>query len=179
MTARPDDQRAAEAQLARPLRAPVEVAWRAGCPFQLPVVLTVPPVLDDGTPFPTRYWLSCPLAVLRIGRLEAAKGVQAMDRRAREDPDFAARLEEAHRRYAEERDRAIPESVAHRPSGGVGGSSGGVKCLHAHYAHFRAGHENPVGELVAPWIEPLNCKVPCVVETAEGVERNPAWSEPR
>ena len=33
----------------------------------LPVVVAVPPLLDDGTPFPTRYWLTCPLARIRVG----------------------------------------------------------------------------------------------------------------
>ena len=58
-----------------------------------------------------------------------------------------------------------------QPSGGVAGNQTGVKCLHAHYAHHAAGGENPVGEIVASWIEPLDCDVPCVVDG----EMNPAW----
>ena len=55
-------------------------------------------------------------------------------------------LEEAHARYAQERDARLAERMpSHRPSGGVGGSSGGVKCLHAHYADFAAGNANPIG----------------------------------
>ncbi len=50
-----------------------------------------------------------------------------------------------------------------------------MKCLHAHYADHAAGNENPVGAAVAPWIEPLDCTVPCV---AEGVA-NPDWVEPK
>jgi len=161
------------AQLGRPLRSPVEVV--ATCPLGLPVVVAVPPLLDDGTPFPTRYWLTCPLARIRIGRLESAGGVKAMDRRIAADPEFSARMEAAHHRYAAERDALVPDGVAVRPSGGVAGSSGGVKCLHAHYADFAAGNDNPVGELVAAWIEPLDCTVPCVVDG----ERNSAWVEPR
>jgi hypothetical protein len=46
-----------------------------------------------------------------------------------------------------------------------------VKCLHAHYAHTAAGGENPVGDLVAGWIEPLDCEVPCVVND----RINPDW----
>lgn len=174
----PDDQAVVAAQLERPLRARVRVVWR-GCPFGLPVVTEVPPILDDGTPFPTRYWLSCPLAVRRIGRLESARGVRAMDRRAAADPAFADRLREAQRRYAAERDAQVPPDARHRPAGGVGGSAGGVKCLHAHYADLRAGNPNPVGELVAPWVEPLDCTVPCVVEEGGEVVPNPEWREPR
>ncbi len=58
----------------------------------------------------------------------------------------------------------MTESEAPRPSGGVGGTREGVKCLHAHYAHHGAGGENPVGRLVADWIEPLDCEVRCVVD---------------
>jgi len=50
----------------------------------------------------------------------------------------------------------------------------GVKCLHAHYADHAAGNENPVGAVTAPFVEPLDCTVPCVVDG----ERNPAWREP-
>ena len=56
-------------QLGRAQRARSTVVAR--CPLQLPVVLAVPPRLDTGEPFPTRYWLSCPLAHKRIARLEA------------------------------------------------------------------------------------------------------------
>ena len=61
-----------EAQLGRPLRSDVFVAKH--CPLGLPVVIQVPPILDDGTPFPTMYWLTCPLAQKRIGRLEGLGG---------------------------------------------------------------------------------------------------------
>ena len=65
-----------------------------------------------------------------------------------------------------------PKRATPAPSGGVGGSAVGVKCLHAHYAHTSAGGANPVGELVASWIEPLDCTVPCVI----GDATNPAWA---
>jgi hypothetical protein len=32
------------------------------------------------------------------------------------------------------------------PYGGVGGTREGLKCLHAHYAHWLAGGDDPVGE---------------------------------
>jgi uncharacterized protein len=164
------DRETVAAQIGRPLRAPSAVVVR--CHLGLPVVVEVPPVLDDGTPFPTRYWLSCPLACYRIGRLEGAGGVKRMEAKAKADPDFGDRLESAHRRYAADRDARVPADALHRPSGGVGGTTRGVKCLHAHYADTAAGNDNPVGEVVAAWIEPLDCTIPCVVDG----ERNPAWS---
>ena len=168
-----DDEAVVAAQIGRDLRAASEVVAR--CPLGLPVVVAVPPILDDGTPFPTRYWLSCPLAVRRVGRLEAAGGVRAMDRRRAADPEFAAAVAAAHERYRSERDALVPDDADHAPSGGVAGASGGVKCLHAHYADHAAGNDNPIGSLTAPWVEPLDCTIPCVTAGT----RNPAWREPR
>jgi hypothetical protein len=165
-------QEVVAAQLGRRLRAPVDVVVR--CPLGLPVVVEVPPLLDDGTPFPTRYWLSCPLAMKRVGRLESSGGVKRMEARSSLEAEFGERLAAAHQRYAAERDSLIPAGSVLAPSGGVGGAKTGVKCLHAHYADFKAGNDNPVGELVAPWVEPLDCQVVCVVDA----EKNPSWREP-
>lgn len=164
------DEATVEAQIGRPLRAPAEVLAR--CHLGLPVAVAVPPLLDDGTPFPTRYWLSCPLAVIRVGRLESGGGVKRMEAKAAVDPSFGEALEAAHTRYAAERDALVPAGTEPRPTGGVGGTRRGVKCLHAHYADWAAGNANPVGRLVAEWIEPLDCVVPCVIDGS----MNPEWA---
>lgn len=164
-----DDREVVEVQIGRPLRAGSEVVTR--CHLGLPVVVRVPPHLDDGTPFPTLYWLTCPLATTRIGRLEGAGGVKRMERKAAAEPEFGKALDRAHASYAAERDSAITNTEVPPPSGGVGGTATGVKCLHAHYAHHATGGENPVGELVAHWIGPLDCEVRCVVDA----EINPNW----
>jgi len=153
-------------QIGRSPRSDLTVAFT--CHLGLPVTVQTPPILEDGTPFPTRYWLTCPLAVKRISRVESAGGVKKMDARAVSDARFAGRLKSAHLRYEAERNADLPARVTHRPSGGLAGSRKGVKCLHAHYADTRAGNANPVGELVAPWVEPLDCPVPCVID-AEGL----------
>jgi len=175
---RMDDQLVVAAQLGRPLRAAIEVV--AQCPLGLPVAVAVPPLLDDGTPFPTHYWLTCPLARIRVGRLESVGGVRAMQRWVESNPVVEARFQAAGARYAVERDLLVPEDARLRPSGGVAGSERGVKCLHAHYADHWAGRDNPVGETVAPWVEPLDCTVGCVAEdNSGGVMRNGAWREPK
>jgi hypothetical protein len=110
-----------------------------------PVVIRNAPLLDDGTPMPTLYWLVGHDAVVRVSRLEAAGGV---DRAESEVP--AAEIAVAHARYAAERDAEIPtEHLGPRPSGGVAGTRIGVKCLHAHYGWFLAGGDDPVGRWVA------------------------------
>lgn len=110
-----------------------------------PVVIRNDPLLEDGTPMPTRYWLIDPGLRRAIGRLEGDGGV----RRAEAEVDPAA-LAAAHDAYAREREQALPVGHAGpRPFGGVGGTRTGVKCLHAHFAYFLAGGDDPVGRWVA------------------------------
>jgi hypothetical protein len=110
-----------------------------------PVVIRNDPFLADGTPMPTRYWLVGAALRRRVDHLEAAGGVRAAE--AELDPDAVAA---SHARYAAERDAAIPDGWAGaRPSGGVAGTRRGVKCLHAHYAWYLAGGDDPVGAWVA------------------------------
>lgn len=172
-----DERRVVAAQISREPRSVVDVVAR--CSFGLPTVIKVPPHLDDGTPFPTTFWLTCPLASRRIGRLEADGGVKKAEVRIDRDPEFAAAYQQAMDRYEIERDALIDdEAPLHRPSGGVGGTRRGVKCLHAHYADHAAGNTNPVGADSAAKIEPLDCAVPCVIPAGDGVVRNAEWVEP-
>jgi len=174
-----DDRSVVEAQIGRPPRSPIVVAAR--CHLGLPTVITVPPILDDGTPFPTLFWLTCPLAARRIGRIEGTGGVRRAEHLIAEDEEFADRHDAAAKRYRSAREALIPDGyVGPLPSGGVGGTGAGVKCLHAHYADTAAGNDNPVGSWVAEQIGPVDCTMPCVVDSGDGsAERNPVWSEPR
>ena len=117
----------------------------------MPVVIRNHPLLEDGRPMPTRFWLVSDDLRSRIGTLESTGGVRAAE--ADCDP---VELVDAHARYAAERDAAIPAGHAgHRPSGGVGGTRRGVKCLHAHYAWFLAGGDDPVGRWVHARLDDL------------------------
>jgi hypothetical protein len=128
--------------LGRAPRAAFDVVVRG--PHGEPVVIRNAPLLDDGTPMPTRYWLVDPALSLTVSRLESTGGV-----RAAEAAVDAADLRDAHERYAAERDAALPgRHDGPRPHGGVGGTKRGVKCLHAHYAWFLAGGDDPVGRWV-------------------------------
>ncbi len=147
LTLNRSDAEQVEALLGRAPRGPCEIVVRAD--DGTPRVLRNAPFLDDGTPMPTRYWLVGPNDVLRVSRLESAGGVGRAE--VAVDPD---ELADAHRRYAAERDAAIPDGyTGHRPSAGVGGTRRGVKCLHAHYAWHLAGGDDPVGRWVANHLE--------------------------
>ncbi len=129
--------------LGRAPEAAVTVVLRR--PDGEPSVIANPPFLRDGTPMPTRFWLVDRELRPAVARLESGGGVRA----AEQAVDGAA-LADAHRRYAAERDALVPIGHAGpRPTGGVGGTRSGVKCLHAHLAWWLAGGEDPVGDWVA------------------------------
>ena len=128
--------------LGRPPQGDFEVVVRR--PDGCPVVIRNAPLLADGTPMPTRYWLVDEDLRRAVSTLEASGGVRAAE--AAVDPDEVAA---AHARYAAERDAALPSGhTGPRPSGGVAGTRKGVKCLHAHYAWHLAGGDDPIGRWV-------------------------------
>jgi hypothetical protein len=110
-----------------------------------PAVIMNAPLLDDGTPMPTLFWLVDARLREAVSRLEAGGGVKQA-----EGALSATAVAEAHERYRAERDRTLPPGHAGpRPSGGVGGTRRGVKCLHAHLAWYLVGGDDPVGA----WVE--------------------------
>jgi hypothetical protein len=145
------DEEIVARQLGRPPRAFRGVAVR--CPFGRPAVTEQAPFDDEGHPFPTQYWVTCPQLVAAISRLEAAGGVERWSRAASEDPELAASLAVAQ----EAQRRKRPELDA-----GIGGSTrpGSLKCLHAHaaFALAQPGYElgdRIVAELPSLW--PSSC----------------------
>jgi hypothetical protein len=157
-----DDARATVAvQIGRDPRGSVEVVAR--CMYGLPSVIKTQPHLEDGTPFPTLYYLVCPVAVRAIGRLEATGTMRGYEERLKGDAELRARYARAHERYRAQRDAIEVLDDA----SSAGGMPERVKCLHALYAHELA-DENPIGALVREQIEPLDCPGLCVRETATG-----------
>jgi len=114
-----------------------------------PRVVRNAPLLHDGTPMPTRYWLVDPVDVAAVSRLEASGGVNIAEAEVDADELIAA-----HHAYAAERDAHIPaQHGGPKPYGGVAGTRRGVKCLHAHYASWLVGNADPVGRWVATQLE--------------------------
>jgi len=113
-------------------------------PDAAPAVIVNAALLDDGTPMPTRFWLVDTTLRESVSRLEASGGVRRAE--AAIAPEAIA---DAHQRYAAARDLTIPPGhTGPRPSGGVGGTRQGVKCLHAHLAWLLVGGDDPVGRWV-------------------------------
>jgi len=139
----PADLQAVTEQLGRTPGGEFAVVVRG--PEGRPVVIANEPLLRDGTPMPTRYWLVDPELRALVSRLEAEGGV-----REAADAVPPHLIEDAHRRYAAERDALIGAHwTGPRPAGGVGGTRIGVKCIHAHVAWWLAGGNDPVGAWAA------------------------------
>lgn len=140
----PADRDAVAAQLGRPPRALRSVAHR--CPCGLPSVVQTHPRLEDGTPFPTLYYLTCSRLSRLVGTIEASGVMREMTDRLAQDPELADAYRVAHESYLAERDALEP--LGTRVS--AGGMPGRVKCLHVHIAHALACGPgvNPFGDEV-------------------------------
>lgn len=150
-----DDRDVVERQLGRPPRALLRVVVR--CPWGRPAVTEQAPFTDDGQPFPTTYYLTCPHLVAAISRLEAAGGVERWTRTAQADPGLSASLERAHEEQRRIRRRLAGGAAGPGIDAGIGGAArgGSLKCLHAHaaFALARPGYE--LGERILAELGPL------------------------
>ena len=120
------------------------------------------PRLDDGSPFPTLYWLTCPLLIRRASKLESEGWMEQLNARLRNDDGLKQRLSSAVDDYRSARDQH--EVLAPTPAP-PGGGPDRVKCLHSHLAHQLvqdAGTGNPVGALVLSQAGFPDCRLPCV-----------------
>jgi hypothetical protein len=129
-------------QLGRPPRALRAVAAR--CPSGHPAVVQTNPRLENGSPFPTLYYLTCPRLTSLVGRLEASQIMREMTQRLADDAELAAAYLRAHESYLAQRDAIEP--LGHQIT--AGGMPGRVKCLHVHLAHTLAcgAGANPFGD---------------------------------
>jgi hypothetical protein len=132
------------AQLGRPARGVIGIAARCACGN--PTVVATRPRLDDGTPFPTLYYLSHPAATAAMSTLEATGVMPELAARLGEEP-MAAAYAAAHAAYLA--DRESVEAVPEISQASAGGMPDRVKCLHALAAHALAAGPgvNPIGDL--------------------------------
>jgi hypothetical protein len=149
------DIKTVERQLGRPIRGEALAASR--CPYGSVEVIATPPLLPDGTPFPTLFWLTCPLLHRAVSRLESGDFRELIRRKMMHESGFKAALRDAEREYGEKREEWAGELGELERSrdyfkdrDGIGGTrAGGIKCLHAHLAHYLAQGGNPVGAEIA------------------------------
>jgi len=154
------DIRIVSAQLGRQARDVVGIPARCVC--GAPTVVATRPRLSDGTPFPTFYYLTHPVATAAMSFLEAAQVMVECNELLAADADVRARYEHAHRDYLA--DRESIEFVDEIAGVSAGGMPTRVKCLHALAAHaLSAGPgANPIGDLAlerSTW-SPEVCQCP-------------------
>jgi len=172
-----EDQAAIAAQLGRTPRSIHAIGHR--CPCGNPDVVTTEPRLDDGTPFPTTFYLTCPRAASRIGTLEASGLMKEMQDRLTDDPELAAAYQGAHAAYLAARSAIaleIRQSVPEIEGISAGGMPDRVKCLHvlAGQALAQGRGVNPLGDevldLLGDWWASGPCVDPPLVELVETTE---------
>ena len=159
------DEAVVQAQIGRPMRGRWRVARR--CHLGVPMAIENHPYLDDGTPFPTLFWLTCPILAKRVSGLEGQGWMAGLNERLVDDEAVRTRLKSAIARLLARR-----EAHAHLVDSGAppGGGPDKVKCLHAHVAHELSDGPNPVGGLALSQSGWPDCRVPCVQES-EGEAR--------
>jgi hypothetical protein len=129
-------------QLGREPRGVVGIAARCVC--GRPTVVRTAPRLEDGTPFPTTFYLTHPRAVAAVSTLEATGVMRSMTERLAADPELAAGHRRAHEDYLARRAELgdVPEIAGIS----AGGMPSRVKCLHVLVGHALA---------VGPGLSPL------------------------
>lgn len=132
-------------QLGRPVRDIVAIAARCVCGN--PVVVKTKPRLEDGTPFPTLYYLTLPAATSAISTLEAEGLMNKLQTQLATDEELASNYQSAHESYLS--DRAELGLVAEIEGISAGGMPQRVKCLHSLVAHSLAAGPgiNMVGDI--------------------------------
>lgn len=129
-------------QLERMPRGVVGIAARCVC--GKPTVVKTAPRLEDGTPFPTTFYLTHPKAVAAASTLEANGVMKEMSARLLEDEDLAAKYRLAHEDYLAQ--RALLGDVPEIAGISAGGMPTRVKCLHVLIGHALA---------AGPGVQPL------------------------
>lgn len=132
-------------QLGRQARGVVGIAARDS--QGVPAVVATAPRLEDGTPFPTFYYLTHPEAVKAASRLEAEGKMVEYNELLATDETVAAAYQSAHDAYVADRDQVAAVEEVHGVS--AGGMPTRVKCLHALIGHSLAAGPgvNPIGDL--------------------------------
>lgn len=117
-----------------------------------PLVVATAPRLEDGTPFPTTYYLTHPDYVAECARLEASGIMSEWTAEVAADSELAAAYQRAHEAYLADRERLAEEAgighVEEIREFSAGGMPVRVKCLHALVAHALAAGPgvNPIGD---------------------------------
>ncbi|MCL2654894.1 MAG: DUF501 domain-containing protein [Coriobacteriia bacterium] len=170
-TARPADAACVARQLGRTPRSPWRVAVR--CARGCPQVIASPPLLDDGTPFPTWLYLTCPALCHECATQESKGLLDTLRAQLAADATLRADLLAADARFRAGRSAeaaACGQGATAAPGAGTGlagqADPTALKCLHAHVAYQLAGLQDPFGARILNHV-PNYCPTPPAICSAK------------
>ncbi len=159
--------------LGREPRTPFTI--KTTCANGSPQTLEADPVFFEDNlwkPFPSFIWLVCPRLKALAANLEQQGFVRFYSQKLETDKDFREIFLKGQREIADYRLKKaedkfkgqLPEHIADiLKNTTIAGSRNisGVKCLHAHLAHYLAFGNNPIGEDVFKKIGPCTVEDKC------------------
>ncbi len=164
-----NDGKIVEQQIGRPPRGFLKV--ESYCQYGYPKVIQVYPLLREGEkfePFPTMLWLTCPIIVEQISRIEEQGVIDQLEEELSTNPALRTEYERDHQEYARERfallkpedeaflsERGLIETLRDRGIAGIQDLHY-VKCLHTHYAHHLA-RGSLIGRLLEERFQIVEC----------------------
>ncbi|MFT4147926.1 MAG: DUF501 domain-containing protein [Micrococcaceae bacterium] len=158
-------------QLTRTPRGIAGIASRCVC--GAPLVVITKPRLDDGTPFPTTFYLTHPYITACVSRLEAAGLMKQLSAEIENDPELGKQYRDAHDAYIATRKEIGKQchvsDVPEIDNFSAGGMPVRVKCLHALVGHSLAVGPgiNPIGDRTLELIKDHWDKNKCFCEKVE------------
>jgi hypothetical protein len=124
------------------------------------MVIETSPYLDDGTPFPTIFWLTCPFLKEEISRVESGDEKIAIFKELHKNNSFLEKEKQSELFFAEYLRKRGFREVRY-----IGGSKKPLtlKCLHAYMAWGLVSHNDEVatrtrGHLSSSYCDERRCE---------------------
>ncbi len=121
-------------------------------------------LLKNNKPFPTVFWLTCPLLSKNVSTMEEKGMIKYFEEKLARDEKMKKKFLEAHKSTQKLRNKLLQEDTPlwikkDMIIKGIGGTKKllTVKCLHLQLANYLGGIENPVGRLLWESIDVVNC----------------------
>ncbi|AKI98085.1 DUF501 domain-containing protein [Kosmotoga pacifica] len=134
-------------------------------------------LITEGKPFPTLFWLTCPLLSKEVSRLEEKGWIKRFEENLQNSEELFQRYLKAHRATIELKASLVKannlknwqkEALLGRGIGGIKNLKT-VKCLHLQLANYLSGIKNPIGESVWKMLSIKECNEDNVLcKTLEG-----------
>ena len=109
----------------------------------------------------------------KIGSLESHSLINDLDNELVKNSELKQKWQSRQVSYKDERNKTQEPEAKYRSSGGVGGATESIKCLHSHTADELSTGLNPIGKIVLESVGYSNCEQPCI--DISKMKKNPDW----